>query len=160
MLAGRRLAARGLMTQRWFSILAGALVVSLAGCDGCAADRSAEAQGLDGGVVPLPSPSAPATCFVVAQTQTRLFDEQIFQLCQGAPSTGPVECYQAAEQELLFTDPQRIALCRCSRSSEPVVCVNMLEEETFLTDTQILELCSPTISGGLLVNCRPSGGWY
>lgn len=149
------------MAQRCsISIVAVLAIVLFSGCDGCAADPAVEAQALDGGVVPLPSPSAPATCFVVAQTQTRLFDEQIFDLCQGAPSVGPVECYQAAERELLFTDPQRITLCRCARSSEPVACVSMLQEETFLTDPQILELCAPSISGALLRNCRPSGGWY
>src|SRR5690606_11265971 len=72
--------------------LAVALVASaLAGCDGCAVERHAEAQGLDAGVVArAPSALAPATCFVLAQEQTRLFDAQIFQLCQGAQSTGPV----------------------------------------------------------------------
>lgn len=136
-------------------------VAALGGCDACSGGgRHAEAQGPDGGVaIPSPSPAGPALCFVLAQERTRLFDEQIFELCQGAPTSGPVECYEAAERQLLFTDPQRIALCRCARSAEPVVCVEMLNRETFLTDVQITELCSPTISGALLSNCRPRGGW-
>lgn len=152
------------MTQRPGSmciVLVVALIASaLTGCNGCGADRHAEAQGLDGGVVAVPSPIAPATCFVIAQERTRLFDDQIFTLCQGAPSTGPVDCFQAAQRELLFTDPQRIALCRCAPSSAPVACVDMLQRETFLTDAEIMELCSPTLSGGLLSNCRPVGGGY
>lgn len=141
--------------------LAVVLAMTIAsGCDGCAADRNVEAQGLDGGTVPLPSPSGPALCFVMAQEQTRLVDTQIFTLCQGAPSPGPVQCFLATEGTLMMTDPQRITLCRCARSPEPVACVEMLEGETFLTDVQIIELCAPTLSGGLLANCRPSGGWY
>lgn len=152
------------MTRRGalaFIALAAALAITLAGgCDGCAADRNVEAQGLDGGTVAIPSPSGPALCFVTAQEQTGLLDTQIFALCQGAPSPGPVQCFLASQGTLMMTDPQRITLCRCARSPEPVACVEMLEGETFLTDAQIIELCAPTLSGGLLANCRPSGGWY
>jgi hypothetical protein len=153
------------MTHRagstWIAIALALAASALAGCDGCAVDRHAEAQGLDAGVVArAPSALGPATCFVLAQERTRLFDAQIFQLCQGAPSPGPVDCFQAAQSALLFTDPQRIALCRCAGSAEPVACVELLQRETFLTDAEITELCSPTISGGLLANCRPTGGWY
>jgi hypothetical protein len=152
------------MTHRsdstWIAFAAALAASALAGCSGCAADRRAEAQALDGGVIAAPSPIAPATCFVLAQERTRLVDDQILALCQGAPSTGPVECYEAAQSALLFTDPQRLALCRCAPSSAPVACVEMLQRETFLTDPEIAQLCSPTISGGLLANCRPTGGWY
>ncbi len=153
------------MTHRsrttWIAFAVALAASALGGCEGCAVDRHAAAQGLDAGVVArAPSTLVPATCFVLAQERTRLFDAQIFQLCQGAPSAGPVDCFQAAERTLLLTDPQRIALCRCAPSSEPVACVELLSRETFLTDPEITELCSPTISGGLLSNCRPTGGWY
>lgn len=146
----------------WFAAAVALAASLLGGCEGCAMERHAEAQGLDAGVVARGAPSGlgPATCFVLAQERTRLFDAQIFQLCQGAPSTGPVDCFQVAEDTLLLTDPQRIALCRCAASSEPVACVELLQRQTFLTDAEITELCSPTLSGGLLANCRPTGGWY
>lgn len=154
-----------LMTRRRsFALASTAILLGstlLAGCTGCDADRHAEAQALDGGVVSyVPSYAGPATCFIQARRQTRLLDTQMFQLCQGAPTPGPVACFVAARRDLMFTDPQRIALCRCAISTEPVACVEMLERETWLTDAEMLQLCAPTLSGALLSNCRPVGGWY
>lgn len=153
------------MTARlWFSMSMAAIAAAclLGGCEGCAAERHARAQGLDGGVVmviPTPSVSGPARCFVAARRQTNLLDDQIFALCEGAPTaSGPVECFVQARRRLMFTDAQRVVLCRCAWSAEPVDCVEMLEEETFLLDREIEALCSPTLSQGLLSNCVPRTG--
>ncbi|HEY8427629.1 MAG TPA: hypothetical protein VIL20_04610 [Sandaracinaceae bacterium] len=131
----------------------------LGGCEGCGEERRVRAQALDAGVVAapvLPSPSAPAICYVAASEQTELLDDQIFALCQGAPTaTGPVECYVAAARRLMLTDAQRVALCRCAPSAEPVDCVEMLERETRLLQREIEQLCAPTLSRGLLANCIP-----
>ncbi len=138
-----------------------ALVVAcVSGCDGCDARRHVEAQPLDGGAPRPRTPTypGPAICYVQAQRRTRLLDQQVFSLCQGAPSAGPVACFNVA-RSLLFTDAQRIALCRCAQDTEPVACVEFLDRETWLTDAEMLQLCSPTISGVLLSNCRPVGGY-
>lgn len=153
------------MTARLsFSVLLAVITASslLGGCEGCAAERHASAQGLDAGVVmviPAPSVSAPAVCYVTARRLTNLLDDQIFALCEGAPTaSGPVECFVQARRRLMLTDGQRVLLCRCAWSTEPVDCVEMLENETFLLDREIEALCSPTLSRGLLSNCVPRTG--
>lgn len=144
--------------SRSLPLLALLALSTLAGCEACAADPHAAAQSADAGVV-VRSPSAPAVCYVAARERTRLLDDQIFVLCQGAPTAaGPVDCFVAAQRELLLTDPQRVGLCRCAMSPEPVVCYRMLQSETQLTDPQIEQLCAPTLTGALLSNCLPIGG--
>lgn len=145
--------------------LLGSVVVAstLAGCHGCDASPHAQAQGADAGVLyylPVP-PSSAATCFLLARRQTRLTDDQIQTLCLGAAiPSGPVQCYLAARRRLNLTDDQKLVLCRCSGSTEPVDCFRRLDFETGLTDGQIQQMCSPTLSLGLLGNCRPLGATY
>ncbi len=142
----------------WTVLVTAALVTLASGCSSCNRGDRARAQGvLDAGV--HPGPMTTATCYLEAQRTTPLLQSQINELCQGAPNTGPVECYVAARRSLMLTDPQKIALCHCAPSLEPVACWLRLQSETMLLDTQIETMCSPTITQGLLPNCRPIGGY-
>lgn len=140
------------------SVLAIASVVLASGCSSCNVDRRARAQGPDAGV--HPGPLTTATCYLEAERNTPLLQTQINELCIGAPNEGPVECFLAATRSLAITDPQKIALCHCATSVEPVVCYLRLQREARLLTSQIETMCSPTVSQGLLANCRPVGGGY
>ncbi len=110
-----------------------------------------------------PSPAPPyaaADCYLQARERTSLLQEQIEALCVGAPSpTGPIDCFLAARRQLRIPDDDAILLCRCAPNTGPYECFERMRRRTDLTDAQIEHLCSPTLSQGLLANCRPVGGW-
>lgn len=95
-------------------------------------------------------------CFLRAQREAFLTDNQALRLCLGARSEAPALCYEQARSVLFLVDETAIQLCRCANSGEPVRCFALARAQTGLLDTTILPLCSPTFVYGLLDNCQPA----